>query len=120
MKPAAPLLGLALALLGAPALALTQADGTPIPTHPGCNSGKPTGLAAVFSCICKQPNVCNIGAACPGNMDPNSCDKGQNGDCESTMWHSWNDDSCIPSNVSGLDPYAEAATVPETFHPTCP
>jgi hypothetical protein len=36
------------------------------------------------------------------------------------MWHSWNDDSCIPSNVSGLDPYAEAATVPETFHPTCP
>ncbi len=118
MKLAASLLGLAIALVGPSAVALTQPNGTTIPTLPGCSGGQPTGLAAVFSCICKQPNVCNLGAACPGGQ--NQCDPGTNGECESTMWHEPNDNSCIPTNLSGLDPYAEAAIVPETFHPTCP
>ncbi len=97
--------------------ALQQPNGTPIPTQPGCDSNQPTGLAAEFACVCTQPNTCNIGDVCP---DPNNCPSGQNGDCETTMWHSFNDNTCIPSNMSGLDPYAEAAVVPETFHPTCP
>jgi len=113
-------LSLAVVLSSAPALAVTQPDGTIIPTAPGCSGGKPTGLAAVFACVCDQPNVCNIGAPCPGSADPNSCDDGQNATCETTMWHSWNDDSCIPSNVSGLDPQKDANVTPETFQPTCP
>jgi len=112
------LVWIAAALLYAPsAHALTQPNGAPIPTQPGCDGGQPTGLAAAFSCVCKQPNVCNIGAGCPSQ---NSCDDGMNGECETTMWHSFNDNTCIPSNISGLDVYGEAATLPETFHPTCP
>ena len=85
----------------------------------GCDSGNPTGLAAVLACECLT-DVCNIGDACPGNQDPSSCDDGQNGSCETTIWHDWNDNPCVPSNISGLDPQAEAAVLPETFSPTCP
>ena len=111
----------ALALaLAAPdtARALQQPDGTTIPSAPGCNANKPTGLSALFSCVCTTPNICNIGASCPGGSA--MCDPGTNGMCETTMWHSPNDNSCIPSNVSGLDVIKEAATTPETYHPTCP
>ncbi|MBI4952030.1 MAG: DUF4114 domain-containing protein [Myxococcales bacterium] len=103
--------------LAATATALTQPNGDPVPTQPGCNGGLPTGLAATFACVCTQPGICNIGVPCPS---PGSCDDGQNGTCETTLWHTFNDNTCIPSNLSGLDPYAEAAVLPETFHPTCP
>ena len=106
-----------LVTVAATAAAITQPNGDPIPTQPGCNGGMPTGLAAAFACVCTQPGVCNIGVPCPS---PGSCDDGQNGVCETTLWHTFNDNTCIPSNLSGLDPYAEAAVVPETFHPTCP
>ncbi len=111
------LLALALVLVVLPARALTQPNGITIPTGPGCTGGtQVTGLLATFACICTQPGVCNIGAPC---TSPNNCDDGQHGTCESTMWHSFNDNTCIPSNHSGLDPVAEASTMPETFHPTC-
>ncbi len=98
------------------AAALQQPNGVTIPTAPGCASNAPSGLLAAFSCVCTQPNVCNIGAPCASQQ---SCDDGHHGTCESTMWHAFNDNTCIPSNHSGLDPIAEAATMPETFHPTC-
>ena len=101
------------------ASATTQPDGTPIPTGLGCHAGNPAGLAAIFACQCTTSGVCNIGAACPGNQDPNSCDNGQHGTCETTLWHNWNDDTCIPSNQSGLSPQNDGATTPETFQPTC-
>jgi hypothetical protein len=100
-----------------PTAALTQPNGATIPTEPGCDGGQPTGLAAELSCVCQQPGVCNIGDVC---SSPTDCDDGQNGTCETTMWHSYNDNTCIPSNTSGLDPYAEASVTPETFKPTCP
>ncbi len=102
---------------GGVASALTQPNGDPIPTQPGCNSNQPTGLAAELACVCVQPNTCNIGAVCASE---NNCADGKNGDCETTMWHSFNDNTCIPSNLSGLDPHAEAAVEPQAFHPTCP
>jgi hypothetical protein len=98
------------------ALALTQPNGAAIPSQMGCNGGEPTGLLPVFACACTQAGVCNIGAPCPSAT---SCDNGQHGTCESTMWHSFNDNTCIPSNHSGLDPWMDAAITPETFHPTC-
>jgi hypothetical protein len=103
-----------------PALAhatLSQPDGTVIPTAPGCDGGKPTGLAATFACSCTTAGICNIGASCPGGST--SCDPGTNGTCETTLWHTVNDNPCIPTNSSGLDVRAEAATTPETFRPTC-
>lgn len=106
----------ALILTPSVAHALTQPDGTPIPTPLGCYNNQPSGLAAVFACICDQPNICNIGATCP---DPNNCDDGQHANCETTLFHSFNDNTCIPSNLTGLDPYTQASTQPETFHPTC-
>jgi MYXO-CTERM domain-containing protein len=110
-----------LGLLVSPAAdALEQPGGAPIPSAMGCDGGAPTGLAATFACVCETPGVCNIGAACPGSQDPSSCDDGQNAVCETTIWHAWNDDSCVPSQLSGLDPWTDGATVPETFQPTCP
>lgn len=100
------------------AQALTQPDGAPIPAQLGCDGGSPTGLAAAFACRCKEPGLCNLGKACPGGSP--SCDLGQNGTCETRLWHSENDNACIPSNLAGLDPWKEAVVVPETFHPTCP
>jgi len=100
------------------ARAVTQPNGTTIPTPTlYCDSGQPGGLSAVFACACTQNGVCNIGASCPGGSS--QCDPGKNGTCEATIWHSVNDNSCIPSNQSGLDPVTDAATTPETFHPTC-
>ena len=102
----------------APAFALSQpGSDAGIPSPMGCNGGKPTGLPAVMACACTTPGICNIGAACPGGST--TCDNGQNGTCETTLWHSPNDNSCIPSNESGLDPSTQAAITPETFHPTC-
>src|SRR5437764_581961 len=57
--------------------ALTQPDGTAIPVKMGCDSGHPTGLAAIFATQCSSGGP-NIGAACPGNQDPGACD---GGDC---------------------------------------
>jgi hypothetical protein len=117
MRVHVQVLAIALAgLVATPALALTQPDGASIPTQMGCSGGEPTGLLPVFACACSQPGICNIGAPCPS---ASSCSSGQNGTCESTMWHSFNDNTCIPSNFSGLDPWTDAAIVPETFHPTC-
>jgi hypothetical protein len=97
---------------------IKQPNGTTIPNQPGCSGGQPTGLAAVFACQCEEAGVCNIGAACPGGST--SCEDGKNGTCETTMWHSPNDNTCIPSNLSGLDPVADAMITPETYQPTCP
>jgi len=99
-----------------PALALTQPDGASIPSQMGCNGGKPTGLLPTFACVCTQPGICNIGVPCPSST---SCDDGQHGTCESTMWHSFNDNTCIPTNSSGIDPWTDDSVTPETFHPTC-
>ena len=109
---------LLLALLAAsPAAALNQPGGAVIPTPLGCKNNQPFGLGATFACVCNQPNVCNIGAPCP-NMG--QCDDGKRGICESTIWHTFNDNTCIPSNLAGLDPQKDAAVTPETFRPTCP
>src|SRR5581483_11633048 len=108
----------ALALFGAgdAHAGLKQPSGLSIPTPPGCSGGQPTGLAATFACQCTSGSGCNIGAPCPSQS---TCDNGQHGTCESTLWHSFNDNTCIPSNLSGLDPIADAAITPDTFHPTC-
>jgi hypothetical protein len=111
-------MALAFLLSASSAHALTQPDGAPIPASMGCDGGKPTGLAAALACACKETGVCNIGKACPGGSP--SCDPGKNGTCETRLWHAPNDNSCIPSQLDGLDPSKEAAVVPETFHPTCP
>ncbi len=103
--------------LASPALALTQPDGTTIPGDPGCDSGKPTGLGAVFACVCDKPGVCNIGAPCTTG---GACDDGNHATCETTLSHDYNDNTCIPSKTSGLDPKADARTDPETFRPICP
>jgi hypothetical protein len=107
------------ALLSLPSLshALTQPNGAAIPSPPGCASGQPTGLGAVFACQCNVAGACNIGAPCPGGST--TCDDGKHATCETTMWHAPNDNSCIPSLLAGLDPVADAKTTPETFHPTC-
>jgi hypothetical protein len=98
------------------AAALQQPNGARIPSAMGCDSGMPTGLARAFACVCDQPGVCNIGAVCSG---PQSCDNGQKAQCETTLWHSFNDNTCIPSNLSGLDPWKDGAITPETFRPSC-
>ncbi len=113
-----PSLGLiASLLLPSLASALTQPNGTPIPSAMGCNGSQPTGLAAIFACQCATASVCNIGASCPGGST--TCDDGKHATCETTIWHAPNDNSCIPSLLSGLDPVAEAKITPETFHPSC-
>src|SRR4051812_18865425 len=104
----------AVALLSsATALALSQPNGTPIPSSPGCAGGKPDGLAYLFSCQCDQAGVCNLGGPCPS---PSSCDDGQHAHCETTLWHTFNDNTCLPSNLSGLNPQTDAALTPETYH----
>jgi hypothetical protein len=114
------LIGLAIVLAAGSfsirAQALTDPNGDAIPSAMGCSGGKPTGLLPVFACACTQAGVCNIGAPCPSAT---SCPNGQNGTCESTMWHSFNDNTCIPSNHSGIDPWADASLAQQTFHPTC-
>ncbi|HEY8074249.1 MAG TPA: DUF4114 domain-containing protein, partial [Labilithrix sp.] len=104
------------AFVPASASALSQPNGAAIPSSPGCNGGKPTGLAATFACVCDSPGVCNIGGTCP---DASSCPTGKNASCETTLSHVFNDNTCIPTNLSGLDPTKDASLVPETFHPSC-
>jgi len=106
-----------LALLTSDAHALQQPNGAPIPSQMGCDGGSPTGLPAVFACECTTPGTCNIGAPCPSES---GCPDGVNGVCETTLWHEFNDNTCIPSNLAGLDPAAEASVTPQTFQPTCP
>ncbi len=96
--------------------ALTQSNGASIPSQPGCTSGKPDGLAAIFACQCTMANVCNIGAPCASMT---SCDDGNHGTCETTLWHSFNDNTCLPSNSSGLNPAADASLTPDAFTPGC-
>ena len=103
------LVGLA-ALRATPALALTQPDGASIPSQMGCNGGQPTGLLPVFACACTQPGVCNIGAACPLGT---SCADGQNGTCESTMWHSLQRQHVHPDQRT-------AASIRGRTRPSCP
>ena len=103
-----------------PSIALAQLEqptGVRIPSEPGCDSGRPTGLAATFACVCVDDDVCNIGDPCPSE---DSCHDGVYSECETTMWHAFNDNTCIPSQMSGLDPRAEASVTPETFSPVCP
>jgi MYXO-CTERM domain-containing protein len=102
--------------LASSAHALEQPNGAKIPSDMGCDGGKPTGLAAEFACVCDQPGQCNIGAVCPSE---GNCPM-PTGNCETTLWHSFNDNTCIPSNLSGLDPWQDGASTPETFTPTCP
>lgn len=111
------LIGLAISLLSAPAAALMQPNGTVIPTPLGCDAGQPSGLGAIFACVCTTPGICNIGPPCPSQT---TCSDGMNGTCETTLWHSFNDNTCIPSNESGLDPFTAASVTPATYHPSCP
>ncbi|MBI5542622.1 MAG: hypothetical protein HY901_01945 [Deltaproteobacteria bacterium] len=109
-------LGTMLAMPGR-AGALTQPNGQTIPSALGCEAGQPSGLATVFACTCLEPGTCNLGAPCP---TATSCDDGEHGTCETTLWHEFNDNICLPSNLSGLDPVAAAGLVPETFWPSGP
>jgi len=96
--------------------ALAQPNGATIPSPMGCDAGKPTGLASVFACVCDVPGVCNIGGTCSA---PGVCPTGVNAKCETTLSHVFNDNTCIPSNLTGLDPSKDAALTPETFRPNC-
>jgi hypothetical protein len=95
---------------------LQQPSGAMIPSQMGCNGGQPTGLAAALACVCETPGECNIGAPC---TSPGVCEV-PDGACETTLWHTFNDNTCIPSNLDGLDPYQDGSLSPETFQPTCP
>jgi hypothetical protein len=91
---------------------IAQPNDTLIPALMGCSGGNPTGLAPLFACQCQNSALCNIGAPC---TNPASCDPGVNSTCETTIWHSYNDSSCIPSNLSGLDPRNAASVTPDNF-----
>lgn len=61
-----------------------QPDGSAIPIPIFCHNGSATGLRVLFSQECI------------------------NGTCESTIWHEVNDDVCIPTGYSGLNPSTDA------------
>jgi uncharacterized protein (TIGR03382 family) len=110
-------LALVCALAGSAAAdVLTQPNGASIPSAMGCDGGQPTGLAATFACVCNDSGGCNIGPTC---NTPGPCPI-PTGECETTLWHEFNDNSCIPSHLDGLDPYTDGSLDPETFAPTCP
>src|SRR5262245_5481954 len=90
----------ALVALGAPAAAnvLQQPNGAAIPSPMGCDSGHPTGLAPALACECDPSGACNIGNTCG---TPGSCPQ-PSGACETTLWHEFNDNTCIPSHIAGL------------------
>jgi hypothetical protein len=94
---------------------LQQPNGAAIPSQMGCDSGQPTGLAAELACECTTGAACNIGPACP---HPGPCVI-PTGTCETTLYHSVNDNTCIPSNLDGLDPWQDGQLTPETYTPTC-
>jgi hypothetical protein len=100
----------------AAAVPLQQPNGAQIPSAMGCAGGQPTGLAAELACECTTPGTCNIGPPCP---HPGPCVV-PTGTCETTLSHTLNDNTCIPSRVDGLDPWQDGALTPETFTPTCP
>ena len=104
------------ALLATPASAdvLQQPNGAPIPSQMGCDGGQPTGLAAELACECEGAG-CNIGDPCPA---PGQCEV-PTGTCETTLYHEFNDNTCIPSQLDGLDPWTDGSLEPETFEPTC-
>src|SRR5690349_7858549 len=111
------------ALLGAsPASAqCMQPTGETIPSLPGCKDGQTTGLWPIFACVCDEPGVCDIGGRCDSGLPGPDCpDLGMNATCESRIWHSPNDDPCIPRNMTGLDPRADCSLEPQAFSPTCP
>jgi len=83
----------------------------------GCNGGQPTGLAVVFASQCVDKGIINIGNICLPPPDC-SCDDGLNSICETTLWHECNDDICIPSHISGLNPRDSALINSNTFRPT--
>jgi hypothetical protein len=96
---------------------LHQPNGASIPSPMGCDGNRPTGLAAALACVCDPPTgACNIGPPCPA---PGACEV-PTGRCETTLYHEFNDNTCIPSQLDGLDPYRDGALTPETFSPTCP
>lgn len=103
-------------VVATPAAALTQPNGAAIPSAMGCNGGSPTGLAPTFACVCDAAGACNIGGVCSA---PGSCPTGVNAKCETTLAHVFNDNTCIPSTLTGLDPAKDAALTPETFRPSC-
>ncbi len=108
---------LAASLFGASAHAdvLAQPNGAPIPSPMGCDGGQPTGLAAELACECAGGAGCNIGAPCPS---PGNCAV-PTGTCETTLFHTFNDNTCIPSQLEGLDPWTDGSLEPQTFAPTC-
>ncbi|MBK9036655.1 MAG: DUF4114 domain-containing protein [Myxococcales bacterium] len=99
----------------AAAAPLQQPNGAMIPSQPGCANNQPTGLAAELACECASGPGCNIGPACP---PPGPCVI-PTGTCETTLYHAVNDNTCIPSQRTGLDPWQDGALTPETFTPTC-
>ncbi len=107
---------IAVSLVSPTSAALTQPDGATIPAPLSCSSGMPSGLLSIFACQCTQPGACNIGAPCSSVA---TCDDGQRSTCESTIWHAFNDNTCIPTNHSGLDPVADATLAAQTFRPKC-
>ena len=108
-------ISLLLGVGGAVAAPLTQPNGAQIPSQMGCAGGLPTGLAAELACECTGGAGCNIGPACP---PPGPCVV-PTGTCETTLYHAVNDNTCIPTQHSGLDPWQDGALTPETFTPTC-
>jgi len=72
-----------------------QPDGAAIPTAIACVAGQPFGLQVVFT---------------------NQC---LNGSCEASLWHVFNDNSCIPSQQAGLDAYGDAF-LQEAYTPSGP
>ncbi len=95
---------------------ITQPNGVRVPALPGCRDNRPTGLLPTFACICDVEGVCNIGEPCASET---SCDDGMNANCESRMWHVFNDNTCIPTQSDGIDPREDASLLPETYSPTC-
>jgi len=80
----------------------------------GCSANQPTGLAVVFASQCVDAGMSNIGGPCSA---PGNCDDGLNSTCETTLWHEYNDSTCIPSHISGLNPRDSAFINPNTFRP---
>ncbi|MCA9676333.1 MAG: DUF4114 domain-containing protein, partial [Myxococcales bacterium] len=107
--------GLLLFVPTATADVLHQPGGAQIPSQMGCDSGHPTGLAAELACVCDSGGGCNVGDPCPSQ---GNCTIPQ-GTCETTLYHEFNDNTCIPSQLEGLDPWTDGSLEPETFMPTC-
>ena len=87
-----------------------RADATERHANPVARRAAPRGnrpASAPSSPASAPPlGACNIGAPCPGGST--TCDDGKHATCETTLWHAPNDNSCIPSLSSGLDPVADA------------